>query len=250
MPATDRIKKTLTDTRPFYAVAGASDPAMEKLRPRLAALRGDLAPKALQHGVRDRVGKLRVDVRALPAKAADTYDHLAERGRTAVGRIDRPKPTEDFAEQAAKAVRGERATRTTAGKRAAAPAESTRSRHHPPRLASDLPAGPPPGEIVDRARTHTPRRRRPRGPPGSRGRAVGVGGSAPCPSAARTSARTVVPDREHRREVRRAATRPKVRAGVLAQGTPVWVDGRAEVGEVLTGTEEHRIERLQVDATP
>jgi heparin binding hemagglutinin HbhA len=119
MPGTDRIKKTLTDTRPFYAAAGASDLAMEKLRPRLAALRGDLAPKALQHRVRDRVGTLRHDVQALPEKAAETYDHLAERGRNAVGRISRPRPTEKFAEQTGKAVRGEQATRATARKRAA-----------------------------------------------------------------------------------------------------------------------------------
>jgi hypothetical protein len=91
---------------------------MERLRPRLAALRGDLAPTALQHRVRDRVGTLRVDVRALPEKAAETYDQLAERGRNAVGRIRRPHPPEDFAERTAKAVRGEPATRTTARKRA------------------------------------------------------------------------------------------------------------------------------------
>jgi len=79
MPRTDRIKKTLTDTRPFYAVAGASDLAMEKLRPRLTALRGDLEPKALQHRVRDRVDTLRHDVQALPEKAAETYDQRRAR---------------------------------------------------------------------------------------------------------------------------------------------------------------------------
>jgi len=125
MPAADRIKKTLTDTRPFYAAAGASDLAMEKLWPRLAALRGDLEPKALQHRVRDRVGTLRRDVQEMPEKAAETYDQLAERGRNAVGRIRRPKPTEDFAELTEQAVRGEPATRTTARKRTARTTQST-----------------------------------------------------------------------------------------------------------------------------
>jgi CBS domain-containing protein len=38
----------------------------------------------------------------------------------------------------------------------------------------------------------------------------------------------------------------QVRAGDLAQGKPIWVDATAEVGEVLTRMEQHRIKRLPV----
>jgi heparin binding hemagglutinin HbhA len=103
MPTGSRIKKTLT---PFYAVAGASDLAAQKLRLRLAALRGE--PTALQHRVRDRADALRHDLQVLPDKAAETYDDLTERGRNVVSRIRHQEPTT--------ASRGKRATRSTARK--------------------------------------------------------------------------------------------------------------------------------------
>jgi len=59
-----QIRKTLTDTTPLYAVAGAGDLAVERVRRRVAALRDALEPKI----VRDRVGTLRGDVASLPAK--------------------------------------------------------------------------------------------------------------------------------------------------------------------------------------
>jgi len=42
MTVTGRITKTSTDTRPLYAAAGVGDLAVERLRHRLAALRGAL----------------------------------------------------------------------------------------------------------------------------------------------------------------------------------------------------------------
>jgi heparin binding hemagglutinin HbhA len=113
MPTGGRIKKTLTDPRPLYAVAGASNLAMEKLRPRLAALRHCLEPTALQQRARDRADTLRHDLQALPDKAAEAYDDLAERGKTTVSRI-RPT-TEEPAKQTQKTQRGSTARKRTAG---------------------------------------------------------------------------------------------------------------------------------------
>jgi len=124
MTVTAQIRRTLTDTRPLYAVAGAGDLAVAKLRHGLAVLRGDLRdePKA----TRERAGTLRHDVAELTHrteefahvqfdKAAGTYDDLAVRGERLVGRIHRQKATtEELVEQAQATVRRARATRTAA----------------------------------------------------------------------------------------------------------------------------------------
>jgi len=122
---TAQIRKTLTDAKPLYAVAGAGDLAVEKLRHGLTALRGDLReePKA----TRARAGALRQDVTQLTHKtevfahgqldkAAETYDDLAGRGERLMGRIRRQKATDELVEQAEATIRRARATRTAAHK--------------------------------------------------------------------------------------------------------------------------------------
>jgi hypothetical protein len=140
---TDEIRKTLTDPKPLYALAGAGDLAAEKLRDaptllaeaagavttlatrlaaeaperlanvqtRLAEVPGALDPRSVastldprtaRDSIRDAVGK--ADAQALrdraqsialvqvgrmleaAGKAVETYDELAERGKTVLGR--------------------------------------------------------------------------------------------------------------------------------------------------------------------
>ncbi len=143
MSVTEEIRKTLSDPKPFYALAGAGDLAAEKLRDapvlltevagtvttlatrlateapeRLAKVQARIAevpaaldpravatgldPRGARESIRDAVGK--VDAQALrqraqsialgqvgrvleaAGKAVDTYDELAERGKTVVDR--------------------------------------------------------------------------------------------------------------------------------------------------------------------
>jgi heparin binding hemagglutinin HbhA len=122
-----QIRKTLTDTTPLYAVAGAGDLAVETVRRAVAALRGALEPKV----VRDRVATLRSDAAVLPARirvfgrparAADAYAGLATRGRDVVDRIRRGRPVEELLEAAERAVRRNRAARHATDKAVAAEA--------------------------------------------------------------------------------------------------------------------------------
>ncbi|WP_165984904.1 hypothetical protein [Streptomyces sp. YIM 98790] len=97
MAFTDEIRKTITSSTPFYAVAGATDLAAEKLRTlpgRLTKLREE-APERLHAFREEELPKLREQAQHLADqgvgvareyadKARATYDELAERGRTAV----------------------------------------------------------------------------------------------------------------------------------------------------------------------
>jgi heparin binding hemagglutinin HbhA len=154
MSVNDEIRRTLSDPKPFYALAGVGDYAAEKLKDapalltevadtvtnlanriaaeapeRLAAVRsllGDtqinlvsidlknLDPKAARDNFREAVGK--ADVQALrdraqtvaliqvgralevAGKAVETYDELAERGKTVIGRYRGQSETEPAAE--------------------------------------------------------------------------------------------------------------------------------------------------------
>ncbi|MGZ4685505.1 hypothetical protein [Oryzihumus sp.] len=104
------LRKTVTDTTPVYAVVGATDLAVEKVREartRAAALRaelGDFDVTAVQ-------GKAVETAQHVPAlalnrtleiagKAQESYDTLAERGQKLVTRIRGQKATQDLLAQA------------------------------------------------------------------------------------------------------------------------------------------------------
>ena len=141
MPITDDLRKTLADPTPFYALAGAGDLAVEKLREvpeRAAAIAADrkgAQEKATarlheagaklteaQAKVAETVSTLPTDLKSLQekaqglalqsvgraaelaVKAREVYDELAERGKVVVDR-----QRKDAAEQTAELDAGARA---------------------------------------------------------------------------------------------------------------------------------------------
>jgi len=127
MVRTVDLRKTLTDPKPLYAMAGMGDLAVGKLRARLAALRGDLKqePKATQHRVRHGLETLQHDVGEMPTRSREFardrldqanhgYDDLAARGEQLVGRLSTRKATPELVEQSQTTIRRARATRATA----------------------------------------------------------------------------------------------------------------------------------------
>ncbi|MBB2909265.1 ElaB/YqjD/DUF883 family membrane-anchored ribosome-binding protein [Streptosporangium becharense] len=104
MPITTEVKK-LADSKPFYAVAGAGDFAVEKLRElpeqlqRLQSRRGELGEvaKELPVKARELAGKAEGYAREFPEKARDyadlvavraveIYEEFATRGRKVVSK--------------------------------------------------------------------------------------------------------------------------------------------------------------------
>ncbi|RBQ21962.1 hypothetical protein DP939_04640 [Spongiactinospora rosea] len=98
--------KKLTDSKPFYAVAGAGDFAMEKLREipgrleKLQARSGDLGQSAkdLPTKAREYAAKAEGYAKDLPVKAkgyadivtvraTELYEEFADRGRKVVSRV-------------------------------------------------------------------------------------------------------------------------------------------------------------------
>jgi polyhydroxyalkanoate synthesis regulator phasin len=139
MPITDDLRKTLSDPTPLYALAGAGDLAVEKLRevPEIAASiaadRKGAQEKATarlqeagaklneaQAKVSETVNTLPTDLKALQeraqtlalqsvgraaefaVKAREVYDELAERGKVVVDR-QRKEAADELTEIAAKA---------------------------------------------------------------------------------------------------------------------------------------------------
>jgi heparin binding hemagglutinin HbhA len=108
------IRKTVTDSTPVYAVVGATDLAVEKVREartRLEAARVDLDVAAVQgratEAAQQAVGQAQhVPVLALnrtlviAGKAQESYDSLAARGHKLVRRIRNQKATKDLLAQA------------------------------------------------------------------------------------------------------------------------------------------------------
>ncbi|MGH3502116.1 MAG: hypothetical protein ACRDQA_14710 [Nocardioidaceae bacterium] len=138
------LETTITTSTPLYAVVGAGDLAVEKIRDAGAELTtraSKLDPKALrdqtQTSVATRVEAVQSDVRAapeqvkaLPAKAqavfgdyvttaTSTYDALSGRGKSLVTRIRKQQATEDLQQQAKATTSKAKATTTTARKSAA-----------------------------------------------------------------------------------------------------------------------------------
>jgi hypothetical protein len=121
------IGKTLTDRKPLYAVAGAGEFAVEKLREvparlatrRGAARRAEGQPQAVRGRISQRIGHLPGQVRALPGKAqefaAPDWGRPARPtttsptvAKTMVGRVRRQRSRKEFVEQTGWALRGGR----------------------------------------------------------------------------------------------------------------------------------------------
>lgn len=128
---------TITRSKPFYAVAGAGDLAVKKLREvpgRLSTL--DLTNiKVDRKDIESRIATIQVEAKSLPGKAqtvavglvgevagraAPVYGDLVTRGRSVVTRIRRQKSTQELKAQAGTTVRRTKAASTTAKKSAAA----------------------------------------------------------------------------------------------------------------------------------
>jgi heparin binding hemagglutinin HbhA len=140
------IKKALTDSTPLYAVAGAGDLAVAKLREvpsRFSTLK--VEPKLVQDRVTGSLNSIQGDVRAFPerartlpekaqafaqvqlgkateayeditGKATETYGDLAKRGKNVVGRIRRQKASQDLKADIETTTAKAKATETTARK--------------------------------------------------------------------------------------------------------------------------------------
>jgi heparin binding hemagglutinin HbhA len=120
--------KTITQSKPFYVVAGAGDLAVKKLREmpaKLSTLRVD------RKDIEGTIVTLQQETKALPAKAqtaavglvsdvadrADAvYGDLVSRGRSVVTRVRRQKASQDLSRSAATTVRRTKATGTSAKK--------------------------------------------------------------------------------------------------------------------------------------
>ena len=137
---------TITRSKPFYVVAGATDVAVKTLR----EVPGKLATVKVERADLEKaVATLQAEAVALPGKAvalqdkaqtvalglagevagkADAvYGDLLTRGRSVVGRIRRQKSTQDLKKHAATTVRRTKATTTTAKKQASATRTSAKS---------------------------------------------------------------------------------------------------------------------------
>ncbi|MGQ0623592.1 MAG: hypothetical protein ACT4PP_02885 [Sporichthyaceae bacterium] len=135
---TTDFAKTLTGPKPFYAVAGVGDLAVEKIKAvpdRVSKLRTDLRgedAKVTPSKIADKVTELPKQTRKLGTKLVDVADEqvraaderyvkLIERGEDIVKRVRTQKSTKDLLEQAkdtvskARNVRGaaERGTKAT-----------------------------------------------------------------------------------------------------------------------------------------
>jgi len=143
MSITTEIRRTvadaraaLTDPKPLHAVAGAGDLFVERVRTTVAAQQRALQsvrfqPSALPARMSATVDGVRGAVVGLPehaqgvvvdsaARANRTYDGLARRGATLVGRIRRQAASQELGEQIQNTVRSAKTTTTTARKAGAA----------------------------------------------------------------------------------------------------------------------------------
>lgn len=119
MALASEVRK-LADTKPFYAVAGCGDLAVEKFREVPAAL----------HQVQGRLQTLAATDRSqlqqraatyagsLSTMATSTYDDLAKRGRTAVGRVRGQEATQQLEARARTTSQQAKAASTSAKKTA------------------------------------------------------------------------------------------------------------------------------------
>ncbi|MFZ5850922.1 MAG: hypothetical protein ACOYY2_05975 [Actinomycetota bacterium] len=131
------IRKNIRDRRPLYAVAGAGDLAVAKLREvpeRLAGLRREVTGRRLEldrTALAQRVSAWQTEALALPeraqafaldrlGRAGTTYDELADRGRHVLGRLRGQQATEEARRQARTTVRRAKGAVSSARKTATA----------------------------------------------------------------------------------------------------------------------------------
>lgn len=95
------LRKTVTDATPVYAVVGATDVAVEKLRS--ARARAAKGPILDTKQVSTRVQQAPLEAMALTLGAAqrveETYGELALRGKKLVDRVQRQQATQDLLAQ-------------------------------------------------------------------------------------------------------------------------------------------------------
>lgn len=130
--------KTLTGPKPFYAVAGVGDLAVEKVK-NLRPSAEDSSVKDLPKQLTEKLTDLPKDVRKLgdkltdrvdtQVKAADErYAKLAKRGEDIVKRVRTQKSTKDLVEQAKTTIskaRNVRGTATDGAKKTTTAAKTT-----------------------------------------------------------------------------------------------------------------------------
>ncbi|NHA66640.1 hypothetical protein [Phycicoccus flavus] len=123
MAVIDDLRKNL-DTTPFYALAGVTDLAVEKVREaqkRADAARADLAPSAVQARATAYAGQVK-DLPTLAinqglvvgGKVSEGYDAFAVRGKSVVNRIRGQKATQDLVAQAETTIAQAKGAVTTA----------------------------------------------------------------------------------------------------------------------------------------
>jgi heparin binding hemagglutinin HbhA len=132
MSVIEDLRKTV-DTTPFFAVVGATDLAVEKVRDarvRAMKTRDEIATDLAPATVQARATKVADSVKEIPAvalnqtlvvggKVAEGYDELAARGKTLVTRVRNQKATQDLVAQAEVTVAQAKGAVTSARRAAA-----------------------------------------------------------------------------------------------------------------------------------
>jgi len=117
------LEKTITEATPLYAVVGAGDLAVERLREARAELNSAAAkldPRTAPKRVLALPGRATNAIGGAVATAVNTYGDLAGRGKNLVTRVRKQDETSALQGQAQTAVRSAKAATTTAAKSAAA----------------------------------------------------------------------------------------------------------------------------------
>ncbi|MFE3204162.1 hypothetical protein [Embleya sp. NPDC059237] len=100
MAIATELRKTLTETTPFYAVAGAGDLVVEKLRELPERFRTEVVtdPKVIRERIQALPDRTQTFARSQVDRARGIYDDLAARGEKLVKRGDRHDDTTPVAE--------------------------------------------------------------------------------------------------------------------------------------------------------
>ncbi|WP_406283928.1 hypothetical protein [Embleya sp. NBC_00896] len=125
MAIATELKKTLTDTTPLYAVAGAGDLMVEKLRELPEKLRVEITtdPKVLRERFQTLPDRTQTFAKSQVDKAKELYEDLAARGEKLVKRVDRQESTKR-AKSAVNTTESKAKATTTAAKRGVANAKA------------------------------------------------------------------------------------------------------------------------------